>query len=198
MRPLARMYVWWPGMDSEIKKTVRSVPSVRLFKQLLPSLLSTLGNGRLHHGWGYTWTSLIGSTSSAAAILELRTLFSHYGIPEIVVLGNGTGSTSRVFDDFLATNGIKHPMSSQNGKTWTEESYCRFSGRGTHSCAFCLLHYSSSTTGMAPDELLLGCKMRTCLDDCDQIVPSGLKASSCSRGGVMIPQWDPASSLWVI
>jgi len=50
----------------------------------------------------------VGSTSSAAAILELRTLFSHYCFPETVVSDNETRFTSRNFEDFLATNGVKH------------------------------------------------------------------------------------------
>jgi len=50
----------------------------------------------------------VGLTSSVAAISELRILFSHYDIPEIVVSGNGTSFTSREFQDFLATNGVKH------------------------------------------------------------------------------------------
>lgn len=52
---------------------------------------------------------LVGSTSSAAAISELRTLFSHYSIPETcVVSDNGTSYTSRDFENYLAANGVKH------------------------------------------------------------------------------------------
>ena len=148
-------------------------PSVRLFKQLLPSLL-----WRLHLGHFKSKTFLViimsvGSTSSVAAISELRILFSHYDIPEIVVSGNGTSFTSREFQDFLAANGVKHLKSTpyhpatnglveravQNCKMWTQDSAGLVEGRLAH-VLFAYRITSQSNTGMTPDELLLKCKIR--------------------------------------
>ena len=201
MRSLARMYVWWPGIDSVIEKTVRSCTECQAVQAAPP--LAPLNPwkwparpwARLHIDFagpfqGKTFLVIIdahskwieamsvGSTSSAAAILELRTLFSRYGIPETLVSDNGTGFTSGEFENFLATNGVKrlksapyHPAT--NGLAERAVQIVKrglkkvTAGSVEERLARVLFAYRitpQSTTGLAPDELLLGRKLRTRLD----------------------------------
>ena len=51
------------------------------------------------------------TTTSSATILELRRLFSSYGLPEQLVSDNGPQFTSTEFEKFLKSNGIKHTCS---------------------------------------------------------------------------------------
>ena len=48
------------------------------------------------------------STSATATIEKLRQAFANYGLPEMVVLDNGSGFASEEFADFMARNGILH------------------------------------------------------------------------------------------
>jgi len=201
MRSLARMYVWWPGIDSVIEKTVRSCTECQAVQAAPP--LAPLNPwkwpsrpwARLHIDFagpfqGKTFLVIIdahskwieamsvGSTSSAAAILELRTLFSRYGIPETLVSDNGTGFTSGEFENFLATNGVKHLKSAPyhpatNGLAERAVQIVKrglkkvTAGSVEERLARVLFAYRitpQSTTGLAPDELLLGRKLRTRLD----------------------------------
>ena len=48
------------------------------------------------------------TATSAAVIEELGPLFTKFGIPETVVTDNGTCFMSAEFENFLASNGIRH------------------------------------------------------------------------------------------
>ncbi len=52
------------------------------------------------------------STTSTKTIQVLRTLFSRYGLPEVLVSDNGPQFTSEEFQKFLKANGVKHARSS--------------------------------------------------------------------------------------
>ena len=134
MRALARMYVWWPGINSDIEKSVRlcqpcqDVQSSPPPAPLNPWKWPTRPWARLHMDFagpfqGKTILVVIDahskwieatctpSTSSTSVIEELRTLFAKFGLPETIVTDNGSGFTSQEFETFLNTNGIKHPTS---------------------------------------------------------------------------------------
>jgi len=134
MKALARMYVWWPGINSEIEKSVRlcrecqEVQSSPPPAPLNPWKWPTRPWARLHLDFagpfeGKTilitidahskWieASCTPSTSSNAVIEELRTLFAKFGLPETIVTDNGPGFTSQEFEAFLKSNGIKHRTS---------------------------------------------------------------------------------------
>lgn len=119
------------------------------------------------------------STSSAKTIEVLRGLFSHYGVPEVLVSDNGPQFTSEEFAHFLTSNGIMHKRSAPfhpatNGlaeRFVQTFKHSLKSSRGTASVqrrldAF-LLHYRNTphaTTKESPAMLFLRRRLRTHLD----------------------------------
>ena len=51
---------------------------------------------------------LMGSTSAALTIVQLRKLFAQFGLPTTLVSDNGLQFTAQEFEDFCSSNGIKH------------------------------------------------------------------------------------------
>lgn len=201
MKSLARMYILWPGISADIEKTVRlcskcqQVRSAPPLAPLHPWKWPTRPWACLH--LDYTgpfqgkniliavdahskWVEAVctASTSSTCVIEELRSIFSCFGLPEMVVTDNGTCFVSREFEDFLRSNGIKHTTSapyhpSSNGlaelavQTVKQGLKEVKNGSMTSRLAKVLFIYRitpQSTTGLAPAELMLGRRPRTCLD----------------------------------
>ena len=128
------MYVWWPGITADIEKSVRlchlcqetqSTPPVA---PLNPWKWPTRPWARLHLDFAgplegknilividahCKWIEAAStpSTSSAAVIEVLRSLFARFGLPETIVTDNGPGFVSSEFEEFLRRNGIKHTTS---------------------------------------------------------------------------------------
>ena len=135
MKGLARMYVWWPGIHTDIEKSVcvcekcqevqASPPAAPLNPWKWPtrpwaqSLHLDFAGPFLsktffimidvHSKWIEAVS--VPSTSSNAAIEELRTVFAKFGIPETIVTDNGTGFMSQEFKMFVKKNSIKHVTS---------------------------------------------------------------------------------------
>ena len=115
---------------------------------------------------------------STAVIEELRTLFAQFGIPETVVTDNGTYFISAEIEAFYTSNGIKHLTSApyhpaSNGLAEHAVQILRKGlKKSTHGTvrtrlAQVLLTYHltpQSTTGISPNELLLGYRPRSRLD----------------------------------
>ena len=135
MKALARMYVWWPGMNADIEKSVRRCGECQQVQSspppapLNPWRWPSRPWARLHLDFagpfqGKTILVLIDahskwieavctpSTSSASVINELQTLFAKFGLPETIVTDNGTGFTSQEFKSYLKDNGVQHVTSS--------------------------------------------------------------------------------------
>ena len=135
MKRLAHCFVWWPGSDSAIENIVCSCekcqtnrplpPKAPLHPWEYPSRPWThlhidhagpfLGHTFLivvdaHSKW--IESHVVNSTSSEATIKVLRNLFATHGIPEHVVLDNGSGFTSQEFKQFMEQSGIKHTITS--------------------------------------------------------------------------------------
>ena len=105
------------------------------------------------------------STSTAAAVEHLRTVFSQFGIPEIIVSDNAACFTEE-FQAFVTSNGIKHITSAPH-QQWTSRTCGTDSKKGlkkltegTINCQLAKILFAyritpQSTTGVSPSELML-------------------------------------------
>ena len=131
MKSLARSTVWWPGIDKQIEKKVKSCQQCQSNQKSLAEVPM--------HPWEWPkrpWTRIhidhagpfqgkiflvvidahsrwlevvvVSSTSSINTIRVLRTKFATRGLPEVVVSDNGTAFMSGKFQEFLKKNGIQH------------------------------------------------------------------------------------------
>ena len=135
MKSLARSYVWWPKIDSNIEDLVQSCSTCQQHR--------ASPNKAPLHPWEYPrnpWSrihidhagpflghyfliivdayskwidaQIVPSISSESTIKILRLLFATHDIPEHLVSDNGSGFTSNEFLVFLSQNGIKHSQTS--------------------------------------------------------------------------------------
>ncbi len=125
MKALARMYVWWPDITTDIEVTVRQCPECQVHKAtppqapLQPWSWPSRPWSRLHLDYagpvnGKMYLVLIDAHSkcflyslldiSAAVLAELRPLFAQFSLPETVVTDNGTCFVSAEFEEFLASH----------------------------------------------------------------------------------------------
>ena len=118
-------------------------------------------------------------SSTSTKVIELsHTLFSQFGLPEVLVTDDGPHFVSEEFEKFLSKNGIKHITSSpfhpatnslvERAVQIVKKSLKKEKG-GTLATriAKVLMAYRTtpqSTTGMTSSELLQGRRIRTCLD----------------------------------
>ncbi|KAL7842622.1 hypothetical protein SRHO_G00243110 [Serrasalmus rhombeus] len=131
MKSLARSYVWWPGIDSQIEHQAKSCDSCQRVQKdpglapLHPWMWPSSPWERIHvdfagpfEGHMYLvvvdahskWPEIhiMDSTTSSKTIQVLRELFSRYGIPHSLVSDNGPQFCSEEFSTFLKANGVKH------------------------------------------------------------------------------------------
>ena len=131
MKSLARMFVWWPGMDTEIEHLVATCTPCQMQQSkppvapLNPWSWPTRPWTRLHLDFAgpvqgkilidshSKWIEVMITTGSTSAIVTqaLRTWFAQFGLPEMVVMNNSPGFASEEFEVFLQNNGIKHILS---------------------------------------------------------------------------------------
>ena len=134
MKALPRMYIWWPGINTDIEKSVRVCSECQEVQSSTPAALlhswkwPTRPWARLHLDFaglfqGKMFLILIdahsklieaictSSTSSSVVIKELHTIFAKFGLLETLVTVNGTGFVSQEFESFLVANGIEHVTS---------------------------------------------------------------------------------------
>ena len=131
MKSIARVHVWWPGIDKKIEEVVKSCLPCQSNRNKPPLTSLHLWNWpsqpwrRLHLDFlgpflGATfliivdayskWLEVIpmSSTTAERTITELRKLFATHGLPTQVVTDNGPQFTSQEFEVFLKSNGIQH------------------------------------------------------------------------------------------
>ncbi|XP_042143350.1 uncharacterized protein K02A2.6-like [Ixodes scapularis] len=202
MKELARSYVWWPEVDADIEYRVRSCDTCQQQQSLPgpaplhPWSWPTRPWQRLHLDFAgpfqgrhflvsvdshSKWPEVfvMNSTSAEATIEKLRELFSHFGLPDVVVSDNGPQFCSQEFQIFLRENGVRHVRTapyhpSSNGlaerfiRTLKEALRKEMPGRPlSRRLASFLLAYRNTphaTTLQSPAELLLGRRLTTRLD----------------------------------
>ncbi|KRY59721.1 Transposon Tf2-9 polyprotein [Trichinella britovi] len=131
MKALARSYVWWPKMDSEIENWVRTCELCQQSRALPPHApvhkweSPRIPWSRIHvdlagpiYGKNFLivvdsfskWLEVrvLKNTTSESVISCLRQIFSIHGLPDIIVSDNGTQFTSHTFQEYLNKGGIRH------------------------------------------------------------------------------------------
>ena len=181
MKSLARMYVWWPGLDRDIQQCChcqepQSAPPVA---PLQPWKWPSRRLTRLHmdfagHFQGKMilivvdshtkWIEAYPSESAMSSkVIELsRTLFARFGLPEVIVTDNGS---CKEFD-YLRT--LITPPLAECAVQLVKKGLKKEKGESmTSRIARVIMAYRTTpqtTTGMTPSELLQGCHIRTRLD----------------------------------
>ena len=131
MKSLARSYFWWPGLDEDIQKLVKSCQSCQAVKSA-PSSAPLHPWAWPEYPWQRVHIDLAGpfksrmflllvdahskwpeihemsSTTADHTIAVLRGVFAAFGLPEQVVSNNGPQFTSQEFATFLRSNGVMH------------------------------------------------------------------------------------------
>lgn len=131
MKTTARSLMYWPGIDAEIEKIVKScIPCLENKQnppktQLTPWPLETGPWKRIHIDFlgpiknsnflliidSYSkWMEVfpMKNTTTENTIEKLRETFARYGIPETVVSDNGAQLVSYKMKQFFSNNGVKH------------------------------------------------------------------------------------------
>ncbi|KAM7312980.1 uncharacterized protein ISCGN_002903 [Ixodes scapularis] len=133
-KELARSYVWWPSIDSDLERKVRSCQACQEQRNdpckapLHPWAWPTAPWRRLHldfagpfrgtmflvvvdaHSkWPEVFT--MQSTTTERTVRCLRELFCRFGIPETIVSDNGPQLVSEEFKVFMRNNGVRHVVS---------------------------------------------------------------------------------------
>ena len=128
MKGLARGYVWWPGMDGDIEKVVKTCDTCQSLRHHPPSAPLHPWEwpkqpwSRLHAGpfQGHMFLLVIDacskwlevhvmkSISSSATIEKLQSIFAIHGLPHKLVTDNGPAFTSSEFKTFMGMNGVVH------------------------------------------------------------------------------------------
>ncbi|KRZ71620.1 Transposon Tf2-11 polyprotein [Trichinella papuae] len=212
MKCLARSYVWWPGIDNDIEQKVKRCTPCQESRNAPEKAPVHIWEetdqpwSRLHIDFagpcqGKTFLVVVDSyskwlevrpvptTSSAAAISNLRQLFTTHGLPEVIVSDNATAFTSKEFQRFMVSNAIRHitiapyhPASNGQAERMvqTVKKALQRIVKGNwniHLARFLLSQHitPNSKTGLSPAELLMHRRPRTLLDN---LHPDRAKISS--------------------
>ncbi|KAK4468997.1 hypothetical protein MN116_000139 [Schistosoma mekongi] len=131
MKSLARSYVYWPDIDTDVMNYVLRCPKCSQAAKA-PRKTGLCCWEPATHPWSRVhidfagpldgkhylvivdafskWPEvhLMGSTSTKATLNKLRQIFSCFGIPEVLVSDNGPQFLSSEFQKFCVLNSIKH------------------------------------------------------------------------------------------
>lgn len=134
MKNLARSYVWWPRLDSDVEQITRNCVACQENRpnpsKAAPHIWEAAQNvfDRVHIDFAgpfmgkyflifvdaYSkWPEIhiMNSITTQNTIKILRKIFASFGIPRVLVSDNGTQFTSHDFQTFLKMNGILHKRS---------------------------------------------------------------------------------------
>ena len=136
MKSIARQFVWWPGIDSDIESTSKSCHTCAIHRDnpavapLHPWIFPEKPwqrihidlAGPFHHNmWlivvdAYSkWPEVVQlgkDTTSSKIISHLREIIARFGLPDTIVSDNGPQFVSEEFENFCKNNGIRHAKSS--------------------------------------------------------------------------------------
>ena len=149
MKSLARSYVWWPKMGTNLEEKVKSCATYQSHQETPPC--SPL------HPWewpGRPWSRVhvdyagpfmgkmflliidahskwmdihcVNSATSSVTIDKMRSTFASHGLPEIVVSDNGSNFVSSEFKSFLqkkASSTLPQQLTTQVQMAWLTERY---------------------------------------------------------------------------
>ncbi|VVC41753.1 Ribonuclease H-like domain,Integrase, catalytic core,Reverse transcriptase domain [Cinara cedri] len=207
MKAVARSYVWWPKIDLQIENLVKSCDFCMQLRQnprkseLIPwnrpsgvwQRVHIDFFGPFHNSYFLVvldafskWLEVkeMRSITASNTIIELREIFSRWGLPLTLVSDNGAQLTSHEFTTFLKSNGIVHLRTApghpatngaaENAVKTTKRALSaaladkknKNSPKSVILNKF-LLGYRiapHSTTGESPSFLMLGRKLRCRLD----------------------------------
>ena len=131
MKALARSYLWWPGLDSELEQVAKACSQCQKEQNapavapLHPWLWPARPWARVHLDFAgpfqgrmfliavdahSKWPEVIemSTTTAAQTVAVLRQMFAANGLPEQLVSDNGPQCVSEEFASFCKFNGIKH------------------------------------------------------------------------------------------
>ena len=134
MNAIARSFIWWPGIDREVKEVVkacvtcqnrRSRPSVTPphpwtypespWQRVHADFAEYKGRQYLIMVDAYSkWPEVheMGTQATAGQTIEaMRKSFTYHGLPQRLVTDNGPQFKAYEFQDFMRSNGIKHQKS---------------------------------------------------------------------------------------
>ncbi|XP_055590304.1 uncharacterized protein K02A2.6-like [Uranotaenia lowii] len=180
MKALARSYIYWPRLDSDIQEWVRGCGQcaislkapARAIPQAWPE--TTRPFQRVHIDYA--------GPHYATTIKMLRDVFCRFGMPETLVSDNGRQFTADIFLEFCTQNGIEHIRSppyhpQSNGQaerfvdTFKRSLAKIYHPEGDLQSALdtFLLNYRitpnrNASEGKSPSELLFGRRIRSHLD----------------------------------
>lgn len=201
----ARTYsVWWPGVSRAVEDFVRRCPACS--KSLVPAPEPLRPTPLPAHPWAHLAADLfelqnstylvvvdyfsrypevvkLTSTTSAAIITALKSIFSRHGIPAVFMSDNGPQFTSHQMKSFAATYGFQHVTSSphypqSNGLAERMVKTVKALLSDAPDPYIALLSYRATPLqwcSYSPAELLMGRKVRT-----DVPTPPGQ----------LLPQWS--------
>ncbi|CAH8499886.1 unnamed protein product [Dicrocoelium dendriticum] len=201
MKTIARSFVYWPNIDADLERLVKTCSRCALVSksprktELASWPLPTKPWQRIHADFfgpvnGQHFLIVVDSYSkwpevfpmehatSGATIKVLGTLFSHHGIPEILVTDNGSQFTSYQFAEYCSQVGITHlrtppfhPQSNGQAERFVDtfkRTLVKMRGEGTTQeiLDIFLLMYRSTPNpqvpnNASPSEALMGRKIRT-------------------------------------
>lgn len=129
-KSLARSFVWWPQINSDLELKIKTcetcqVTDIKIYNKVPQTVWPDTQRSwqRIHidllekdkikflilvdhfSKWIEVWP--VNKTNSESIIEKLRTCFSIFGLPEVVVSDNGPPFNSSEFKTFLEKNGIK-------------------------------------------------------------------------------------------
>ena len=182
--------VWWPGINHEIQNMVQQCPTYAQNRSprkqpLIPTLLPDYPwqkvatdlfylNGATYlltvdYFSRYPEIQRLSILSSQAVIEALKTCFSRYGIPEVVVSDNGPQYSSQEFASFVKDYDITHVTSSprfpqSNGQAERAVQTVKKLLKDTTDVQMSLLVYRTALLpfcSLSPAELLIGRRLRS-------------------------------------